>query len=728
MKQLAALLCLLAALLPGPSAANDPGRPRVGLALSGGGARGAAHIGVLRVLEEMRIPVDYVAGTSMGAIIGGLYASGMSADEIEKALAAIDWSDIFDDSPPRVSLSVRRKTDGDRFLLDKQAGVRNGALSLPTGIITGQKLYLELRKLTLDAGDATDFGALPIPFRCVATDIADGQPVVLSAGDLAAAIRASMAVPAVFAPVDLGGARLVDGGISNNMPIDIVREMGAEVVIAVDVSTPLLGKGEIDSVVAVAEQLSTILTRLNTERQLASLTPGDFLITPDLEDFGSAAFEAALQVVDRGRESALEQAEGLGRLSLDEEGYRKHLAARPDLPPMVERLAFVEIENRSTVKDSVIRSRLGVNPGDLVDITSIESGIASIYGLDIFESVTYSLESGEQGTGLMVTAGEKPWGPDYLQLGLEFDTDLRSGGDATISLGHIRLPTNDRGGEWRSVLRVGQDAGLVTELYQPFDQSSPWFTQAAGLFREETYRIEAQGGSDSENQLQQIGGLLSLGRNFGSHTEIRLDYRRFAARVRTRTGLPIDEDEFDGGELSLAANRDTLDSRAFPRHGHSFRAGALVSRRDLGADAEFDQFEVDYLGITTHGPHSWRLGLGLMASDATDPVPITNQGRLGGLFRLPGYRRDELRGPNLALVRAGYMRTIPLPIGLDVHAGFNLQAGNVFEEREDIESSALLWSGAAWFGSTTPLGPVYFGYGVSEDSQRSLYILLGAQF
>ncbi len=729
MKPFAVILLLCVVLRPLFASAIAPERPLVGLALSGGGARGAAHIGVLRVLEEMRIPVDYVAGTSMGAIIGGLYASGMSPDRIETALESIDWAEIFDDSPRRTQMSVRRKRDDDRFLLDKQAGIRDGALALPSGLISGQKLYLELRKLTLHVGDGGEFDALPIPFRCLATDIASGAAVELSSGDLAAAIRASMAVPAVFSPVDIGGAKLVDGGISNNMPIDTVRDMGAEVVIAVDVSSPLAGADEIDSVVSIASQLSTILTRVNTERQLASLSETDILITPALERFGSANFDAAVEIVDRGVEAAREAAAPLSSLSLDPSAYREHLADRGELPVVESRLAFVTLENDSSVKDSVIRAQLDMQPGNPVDTSRIEAGIASIYGLDIFESVTYRLEQDDAGTGLVVTTREKSWGPDYLQLGLEFDTDLRSGGDATISLGHIRLPVNERGGEWRSVLRLGRDAGLFTELYQPFDQGSPWFMQAAGLFLDETYRVEAADSSSSENQLQQVGAILSIGRNFGNDTELRLDYRRFKARVRTRTGLPADElDDLDGGETALAVVHDTLDSRAFPRAGRALSVGALSSRELLGADGEFDQYDADYLGAASFGPHSWRLGLGLLVSDSDEAVPITNQGRLGGLFRLPGYRRDELRGPNLLLLRTGYMRTISLPIGLDVHAGLNLQAGNVFEERDDIMSSAMLWSGAAWLGASTPLGPLYIGYGVAEQSRRSFYLLLGAQF
>jgi len=289
------ILILFASYLQ-PAAAQDVesnniSRPKIGLALSGGGARGAAHLGVLRVLEENNVPIDYIAGTSMGAIVGGLYAAGMTTDEIEAALAAIDWDDIFHDLPPRTERSFRRKRDDDLYLTRAKPGFSDGKLKLPRGLIQGQKIDVVFSRLALPVSTIEDFDDLMIPFRAVAADIATGEEVVIDSGNLGMAIRASMSIPAVFTPAEIYGRLLVDGGIVNNLPISIVRDMGADIVIAVDISTPLLSQAEIDSVLLITSQLTGLMTRGNVEEQIATLTEKDVFIVPDLGEVSTTDFK-----------------------------------------------------------------------------------------------------------------------------------------------------------------------------------------------------------------------------------------------------------------------------------------------------------------------------------------------------------------------------------------------------------------------------------------------------
>ncbi|HEY9199267.1 MAG TPA: patatin-like phospholipase family protein, partial [Gammaproteobacteria bacterium] len=365
-----ALLLCCAVLRPALAAeprADSADRPKIGLALSGGGARGAAHVGVLRVLEELRIPIDCIAGTSMGSIIAGLYAAGMTPDEIEAALKTMDWENIFNDKPPREERSFRRKRDDDLYLVKAKPGYSDGEIKLPSGLIQGQKFDLALRKLALRASKTHDFDELPIPYRAVASDIGTGEMVVLGEGDIAVAMRASMAVPGAFAATVIDGRTLVDGGITNNLPISVVRDMCADIVIAVDISTPLMKPEEVRNVLKITEQLTGIMTRTNTEQQIATLTERDVLIIPDLGDITSGDFMRSKDAVATGLAAADAKRAELARLSVTQAEYRAHIAARKAADvenPIVE---FVRIDNRSRLADGVIRERLHIPLGEPLD-------------------------------------------------------------------------------------------------------------------------------------------------------------------------------------------------------------------------------------------------------------------------------------------------------------------------------------------------------------------------
>ena len=319
-------------LMASAEAAPAAQRPRIGLALSGGGARGAAHVGVLRVLEALKIPVDYIAGTSMGSIVGALYASGMTPDEIAQALQEVDWDEVFTDATPRDERTFRRKQDDKLNLIQHKPGLKDGQVRLPMALVEGQKFDLVLRRLLLPVSEVRDFDRLRIPYRAVATDIATGREVVLRHGDLAQAVRASMAVPGAFAAVDIDGRTLVDGGMANNLPISVVREMGADIVIAVDISTPLLTREDIKSVLGVVEQLTGFLTRNNTERQIESLTRRDLLIVPPLDEAGisSGDFKRSAEAIAIGERAARDHTHTLAALGVSPDAYARYLAAHPN--------------------------------------------------------------------------------------------------------------------------------------------------------------------------------------------------------------------------------------------------------------------------------------------------------------------------------------------------------------------------------------------------------------
>ena len=379
-----AFALLVVALAPAVNAADDsaaPARPRIGLVLGGGGARGAAHVGVLKVLEELRIPVDYVVGTSMGSIVGGLYASGMNSQQIEQILQAMDWNDVFEDYPSREQRSFHRKQDDRTYAFKVKPGFNHGKIQIPLAYIRGQKLDLVLSRLSLSAFEVKDFDHLPIPYRAVATDIETGKEVVLATGSLAQAIRASMAVPAAFDPVEINGRLLVDGGLANNVPVSVARDMGADVLIVVDVGSGLYSRDQITNALDVTGQLANFLFTLNTEQQLKTLGTRDVLIRPPLGDIGGGSFERAAEAIPIGERAARESTEALRRYSLSPEEYARYLASHNVPQANAPVIDFVRVDNHSRLGDAVIAERISAEPGQRLDLDRLEKDIGRVYGL-----------------------------------------------------------------------------------------------------------------------------------------------------------------------------------------------------------------------------------------------------------------------------------------------------------------------------------------------------------
>jgi NTE family protein len=303
------------------AATGAPAHPRIGLALSGGGARGLAHVGVLKVLDEMRIPISCVTGTSMGAIVGGTYASGRSPEEMEKIVVAAHWDDIFRDVPPRKEIAVRRKFDDYKTLFKPEFGVKDGGLMLPKGVIAGVSIEAFFRELATPAFGIDDFNKLPIPFHAMATDIETGESIVLDRGSLSQAMRASMSVPGAIAPVEIDGRLLVDGGIANNLPIDQARKLCGDVIIAVNIATPPLRRDELTSALSVTAQLINFLGKQTVDEQIRSLGPKDVLIAPDLGDISAGTFDRSKDAIAIGEKATRAMADKLTRYSLPPEQY-----------------------------------------------------------------------------------------------------------------------------------------------------------------------------------------------------------------------------------------------------------------------------------------------------------------------------------------------------------------------------------------------------------------------
>ena len=699
-------------------------RPKIGLVLGGGGARGAAHVGVLKVLEEMHIPVDYVVGTSMGSIVGGLYASGMSPKDIDKEMRGMDWSDLFLDSPAREDRTFRRKRDDDFYSVKIKPGLKDGELQVPLAYIRGQKLDFELSRLTVPVSGISNYDKFPIPYRAVAADLETGQEVIMSSGDIARSIRASMAVPGAFDPVEIDGKILVDGGIANNVPVSVAHAMGADIVIVVDVGSGLFKRDEIKNGLDVTVQLTNFLFTLNTRNQLASLTERDVLITPPLGDIGGGSFDRAAEAIPIGESAARKMAQSLSRYSLSPEAYARHVASREQPDRSAPVINFVHINNKSQVGDAVIAQRISAKPGQPLDEAKLKEDIGSIYGLDIFQTVTYEVVEEDGKKGLQINAKEKWWGPGYIQGGVEYANSM--GKDSLFNVGalYTRTQINQLNGEWRVAMQLGDEPAIGGDIYQPLDPLNRYFvtgnlgyqTRLAGKFDEDGNKL-------ARYKLQGFEYGLAAGVNFGTWGEARLGYVGQNGNAEVNIGEKAPDFDFNTGYTYLRLSTDKLDSLYFPRHGQSGKAELRVSRKELGADTEFEQLLLSY-----NQAYSWDKNtlIGGLALNTTldDNAPLQSEFSSGGFLRLSGLSERELSGQSAGLARLIYMRRILEGRFLSGYAGASLEAGNVWQKRSDIFENMII-SASAFIGFDTPIGPLYFGYGRTDHGDSSIYINLG---
>ena len=728
MRAIARILLLVALVtLNGPVlGAAEPDEPRIGLALSGGGARGSAHIGVIRALEEAGVKIDLVAGTSMGAIIGALYASGHDADAIEEILVTMDWETALTDRPARIDRTMRLKELESRLLVPYRLGFNNGEIQLPLGVIEGQHLDQVFHEILRPVIDIRDFDKLQIPFRAVATDLVSGEQVVLSKGSLTEAVRASMSVPGVFAPVKVDGRLLVDGGMSNNLPVSVLREMGADIVIAVDISSPLLTEKQMTSVLSVTEQLTNFLTRRTTEAQIALLGEEDLLIVPDLGNFSSANFNAAAEIVVSGYEAAVAHQDRLAMLA------NVHVAPvqRPGPPDVNDYIVqFVEIENGSVLNDEIIRSRLDVTLGQPLDTDALAVSLDQIYSLDQFRSVTYDLVSNEAGeNGIVIRAAPREWGPNYLQFGIELTSDFSGGSNFTIETGYTRNALNSLGGQLFLKAAVGRVDALEFDFYQPIDTRAKWYLQPFARVSRESYDYWEEGDNIAELELKGWGVGVGIGRNFSTTDRVRMDYQFGKSNASVLTGQPgLGQEKFDIGEVSLQYLHDSLDSNWFPTKGMEHRLQYRYATEGLGASADYQQASALGAFVFSVGRNTGllRYELGYSFDDA---APIERWYRLGGLGRLSGLAPNQLLGRQAALTTLAYYYRLNDFQLVPAYAGATLEAGNVWSSEDEIGFDDLRYSGSLFIGAETPIGPIYFAVGHSDNGDTGVYFYLGDPF
>jgi NTE family protein len=732
------VLCGLAYTEP-PATGAEPAeaptsrpQPRLTLVLSGGGARGAAHIGVLKVLEEMRVPVDLIVGTSMGSIIGGLYAAGWSPGEIENLLEGTNFTGVLIDRAARDDKSFRRKQDDVEFLIPLKLRFKDWKPTIPPAALGGQRLELFLRTLEIESTDERNFDDFPVRYRAVAADLVTGEAVVLDKGSLAAAMRASMSVAGAFAPEVIDGRPLVDGGAAANLPVGIAQDLGAGAIIAVDITSPLNTEKELGSLFSVLDQLSSFLTVGNRVEDIKRLRPGDLLIRPELGDIAFSDFKRASEAVAIGEAAARAVADRLREFAVGEAEYAA-FQARHHRRPLSEVVPDdVRLENTSWVADEVVRRRIHVPVGQPLDPDALRSDILRLHALDYFGTIRQSFDRIDGRRTLTLRTPLKPYGRNSLQFGVNFRDDFHSNAGYGLAVRHQLLAANRRGGEWQNIGQIGDTSLLSTEFYQPLDFGMTWFVDPGGEVRKESRSFFVDGEPVSEYRVSNNEARIDAGRVIGSWGEARAGvfYSNSSAQLRIGTPQFPDADEKDGG-VRLRFRVDTRDDVVFPQRGLEIDAGFVESMESFGATHDHRTASLQAADALSFGRNTLVPGVevGTLLQGPATPATLFD---LGGLLRLSGLGDREIVGTRYGLATLVYYRELAGfnlgTLGPKLYAGASLETGNTYFEGDPVSLDSLRFSGSVFAGARTPLGPCYLGYGMAEGGRHRIYLNIGTRF
>ena len=698
-------------------------RPKIGIALSGGGARGIAHVGVLKALEELRVPIDYIAGTSMGSIVGGLYASGLSPDALRRALDDTDWESIFNLKNERNQYSYREKQN-QRRLFQMEIGLdKNYSVSASAGLVGGQNLFLALKRLTKGI-HTDDFSNLPIPFKAVAVDINTAKSHLLEKGDLALALRASMAVPFAFAPVKIDGHLLVDGGILNNLPVDVVRAMGADIVIAVNISTPLEEIESNSSFLTVALQSLDAALIQNTR---SALDNADIIITPKLKKYGFTDFEQGSEMVTKGYEAVTKKAylfKGISLTPKDYARYRANVEAKKVATSTSITPKFIKFTGNKRTSTGVLRGRLNDLIGHKLKIADIEAETKRLMSLNDFENITYQIIENEQGQkGLLFNVREKRWGPSYFRFGLNASTTFNDKLEFSILLHHERLNMTRFGAEWVTELEINSGYRLFSEFYRPLDYRREYFVAPYAEFQRLFMDVfeNKQGIGEYDLKIFNVG--FDFGYNFGNVAELRAGFahNRIAADLRIGNSDLLPVGNTYENLLKIRFGYDTLDENVFPRQGTK-----------INLTSEFySNYQKMMFSIRRVFPINHQFTLTTNA-DIFSFIDADTRNyeyfSLGGINYLAGYPEGDINGKQALFLQMGGIFYPAKKTPLSMKWLGLLHFGNAWDNNEEIRINDLLFGGLGGVAWNTPMGSLFLGAGYTKGGALNYYLSLGQVF
>lgn len=710
-------------VLPCKSKNPDDKRPRIGLVLGGGGARGVAHVSVLKEIERLKVPIDCIAGTSMGALVGGFYASGMTVEELETVLKTLDWKTNLNDNVNRKDRSFRRKKDDLESLLPAKPGVGKKGLVLPPGYIAGENIRLFLERNIATSAGITDFNKLPIPYRAVATNINTGKAVILGSGSLAKAMRASMSIPGAFNPVTIDDQILVDGGLVNQVPIDVVRAMGADIIIAVDVGTPLAKIDDRSSALAIGDQVMSFLTVGNTIEQFKTLTDKDLLIQPNLgAEVTTASFDKVDLALQIGDEAAKLASPKLAKLSLSTL-YPRALVVNHDADTVIR---FINVINKTSYDDKVFIGKLRPLLNKTINRDEIEKRIRAIYGQYPLELVTYEVLKKDDETGLQVNVSPPAVGKRFGEIGLNFSSNSEGQVLSNLTTGLLIAPLNPSGGELRTLLTIGDEKKISSEWFQPFSPDSDYFSTTKVGY-EDTLRalFNSSGNALAEYSLPYTFINAKIGKEYGNWGEISIEARIANGEVSRVIGSEIyPEYAFKQREVALNFLVDTLDSLYLPRSGYLANISIVSSLDAWGSNDSYKQFNVDLLYAGAIGKHSGFGGVRWHNTFDGNPE-FQNWYAVGGVTRFAGLQPEQRYVENYAMAYVGYTYELGKLLGRSAVLGGTVESGKLWSNALGFYVSDVQTHGSVYFGFDSWLGLLIMGYGRNTEGDSNFFLELG---
>ena len=716
-------------------ASSAHARDKIGLVLSGGGAKGSAHIGVLKVLEQHNIPVDYVVGTSIGAYVGGMYALGYEVDDIERIMLGLHWDNGFSDFIPREALPYANKQHRDRYNLSIRLGYSDGEFKVPHGLLLGQSAYQILQRSTDTVSSFASFDDLAIPYRAVASNIATAKMVVLDSGSINQAMKASASVPGIVAAVEIDGVMLVDGGITNNMPIDVVKKMGADIVIAVDIGSPLADQSQLTSTVSVLNQLSTILTNNTSLAQKSLLSDNDILLRPAIDDLSTTDWSVMPEALALGEQVALDNLDVLTKLAINDVDYqaykqKKRAKAKQWFTELANNIIEIQFQNNSKVENDIIALHFAVELNKDLSKDELDSAINRVYALDKFEQVTVEFNDTEQGRVLILHTRAKSWGPNYFDFGFNLKTDFSNRSITSINMSYLMTDINDKGGRWLNEVRIGWETLLASEFYQPLTKSHDFYSRARVAYAQDKWeKTSAREELSKDHYLATI----ALGYNYSFDGIIEVGFMAETGDL-SKDAPASDEFDYESYGSFIKFGYDTLNSINFPTQGNKLviEMQWLNDKYSPHLNASEDDkaltFTLDWRGAIGLGGHTF-VGITSFASIDNDTDFSVHVTELGGFLNLSGYQEDALIGVHKAFAAVVYQydlgRDVPGGSGLPIYLGTSIEAGNVWGVNETVKYSDLIHSGSIYLGTDTSFGPAVFGVGFATGGEYSLFLSIG---
>lgn len=726
---------LAASLLPLPAVADqvqpaaNGHRPRIGLVLAGGGAKGGAHVGALKVLEELHVPIDCIAGTSIGALVGAGYATGQPAAEIEKFVTGIDWASVIGGVGRRKLEPIEQKRLAMEAGSNLKMGLIDGKIVTPSGLADASSIDDLLRSYVARARTVTDFNKLPIPYRAVATDMLTGDMVVLDHGDIATAMRASMAIPGAFSPVVLDPYILSDGGMVRNIPIDVARNTCADIVIVVNLVEPPPVREKLVQAQQLLSRSMDVMFEVNEKAQLATLTDRDILINVPMGDITTSDFDRMPETIPLGEAAARRETDRLRALSVPAEEYvawRKQVTTSQVVEAKV---ADVKVEGLDYVNPDYLRTMLTVKAGDAVEIGDISNDARDMAALDELDTVAYRLDGPPEAATLTWLPSEISLGNDVLRPTLGLFAD--GGGDFKFLMGvqHVKSWVNPLGAQWRNQIQLGDESYLTTSFYQPFDISQSTFVEPGAFVGRTVEDLYDHGDRVATLEFVDFGGRLDVGWNVSRYAQLRLGYVFDQRKVRVDTGPPLfPTDDADDAGMEFVARYDSRDTPTFATKG--LAAMVRYDRMDegFGGDRNWDRLEAGVRRSISIGKYVTWLSLAGGTSLDSD-LPGDRYFSLGGSRVMPWFQHDELRVSDYWVAESSFLRRLKVlsPIkNQAIYAGLGLQASGIYD-RLDVEGpndEETIYGGYLFLAGPTALGTFTLGAGFA-DGEANVWLSIG---